>query len=34
VLEKAGYALEGRLRSFIIKDGRVGDALMYAKLRQ
>ncbi len=32
VLEKAGYALEGRLRSFIIKDNRVGDALMYAKL--
>jgi ribosomal-protein-alanine N-acetyltransferase len=33
VLEKAGYELEGRLRNYIIKDGRVGDALMYAKIR-
>jgi RimJ/RimL family protein N-acetyltransferase len=33
VLEKAGYVLEGRLRRFIIKDGRIGDAFMYALLR-
>ena len=33
VLEKAGYTLEGRLRGSIIKDGRVGDALIYARLR-
>ena len=33
VLEKAGYVLEGRLRRFIIKDGRIGDAFMYASLR-
>jgi ribosomal-protein-alanine N-acetyltransferase len=33
VLEKAGYQLEGRLRNYIVKDGRIGDALMYAKLR-
>jgi [ribosomal protein S5]-alanine N-acetyltransferase len=32
VLEKAGYKLEGRLRNYIIKDGRIGDALMYAIL--
>lgn len=33
VLEKAGYKLEGRLRGGIIKDGRIGDALMYSRLR-
>lgn len=33
VLEKAGYALEGRLRNYIFKDNRVCDALIYAKLR-
>jgi ribosomal-protein-alanine N-acetyltransferase len=33
VLEKAGYTREGRLRNYIVKDGRVGDALMYAKVR-
>jgi [ribosomal protein S5]-alanine N-acetyltransferase len=32
VLEKAGYTLEGRLRNYIVKDGRVGDALIYAIL--
>jgi ribosomal-protein-alanine N-acetyltransferase len=32
VLEKAGYVLEGRLRNYVVKDGRVGDALMYARL--
>jgi RimJ/RimL family protein N-acetyltransferase len=30
VLEKAGYALEGRLRNSAIKDGRVTDQLQYA----
>jgi len=33
VLEKAGYALEGRLRQAVIKGGRVGDRLIYARLR-
>jgi RimJ/RimL family protein N-acetyltransferase len=33
VLEKAGYVLEGRLRRSIFKDGRIGDALLYAMLR-
>jgi RimJ/RimL family protein N-acetyltransferase len=33
VLEKAGYALEGRLRDYVFKDNRIGDALMYSKLR-
>jgi N-carbamoylputrescine amidase len=34
VLEKNGYALEGRLRRAAIKDGRVGDQLVYARLRE
>lgn len=34
VLEKAGYTLEGRLRNYVVKDNRIGDALMYAKLRE
>lgn len=33
VLEKAGYTLEGRLRQAIVKDGRVGDRLLYGLLR-
>ena len=33
VLEKAGYTLEGRLRQAIVKAGRVGDRLIYARLR-
>jgi RimJ/RimL family protein N-acetyltransferase len=33
VLEKAGYALEGRLRNSIFKDGRLTDSLLYARLR-
>ncbi len=33
VLDKSGYTLEGRLRNYIVKDGRVGDALMYAQVR-
>ena len=34
VLEKAGYSLEGRLRHRIIKDGRIADTLLYARLRE
>jgi ribosomal-protein-alanine N-acetyltransferase len=30
VLEKAGYALEGRLRNSAVKDGRLTDQLQYA----
>ncbi len=30
VLEKAGYALEGRMRSAVVKDGVLMDALLYA----
>lgn len=33
VLEKAGYTLEGRLRRSIVKNGRIGDSLLYARLR-
>jgi RimJ/RimL family protein N-acetyltransferase len=32
VLEKAGFALEGVLRSSAIKDGRVLDQLLYARI--
>jgi ribosomal-protein-alanine N-acetyltransferase len=33
VLEKAGYVLEARLARFIVKDGRIGDGFLYARLR-
>ena len=33
VLEKAGYVLEGRLRSAVTKDGRTTDQLKYAITR-
>jgi [ribosomal protein S5]-alanine N-acetyltransferase len=33
VLEKAGYTLEGRARLGVIKDGRLGDRLLYALVR-
>jgi RimJ/RimL family protein N-acetyltransferase len=33
VLEKNGYTLEGRLRRDMIKDGRISDSLLYARLR-
>jgi RimJ/RimL family protein N-acetyltransferase len=33
VLEKAGYALEGRTRRSIMKASRIGDGLLYARLR-
>lgn len=32
VLEKCGYAFEGRLRQGVVKDGVVVDELMYAKV--
>jgi RimJ/RimL family protein N-acetyltransferase len=34
VLEKAGYELEGRMRSSVIKDGKITDQLMYGRLRR
>ena len=34
VLEKAGYSLEGRLRSAVTKDGRTTDGLLYAIVRE
>jgi [ribosomal protein S5]-alanine N-acetyltransferase len=33
VLEKNGYVLEGRARLGVIKDGRMGDRLLYALVR-
>lgn len=33
VLEKAGFTLEGRMRSSVIKDGKIIDQLMYGILR-
>ena len=33
VLEKAGYTLEGRMRHAVVKNGRVGDRLIYGLLR-
>jgi ribosomal-protein-alanine N-acetyltransferase len=33
VLENAGFVLEGRLRHYVQKDDRLGDALLYARLR-
>src|SRR4051812_19505668 len=34
VLEKAGFACEGRLRANIIKDGHIQDSLLYARVRE
>jgi RimJ/RimL family protein N-acetyltransferase len=34
VLEKAGYAYEGRLRKSVIKEGQTIDQLMYAMIRE
>jgi RimJ/RimL family protein N-acetyltransferase len=34
VLEKAGYQLEGRMRSSVIKDGQLIDQLMFAIVRE
>jgi ribosomal-protein-alanine N-acetyltransferase len=33
VLEKAGFVLEGCLRAHVIKDGRIRDMLLYARVR-
>lgn len=33
VLEKAGYVLEGRLRSSVIKDGQILDQFLYARIK-
>ena len=33
VLEKNGYVLEGRARLGVVKDGRLGDRLLYALIR-
>jgi ribosomal-protein-alanine N-acetyltransferase len=33
VLEKAGYTLEGRARRAVLKDGRLGDRLLYGLVR-
>ena len=33
VLEKAGYVREGVMRSHVVKDGEILDALVYAKIR-
>lgn len=33
VLEKAGFELEGRMRSSVIKAGRISDQFLYAKVR-
>jgi RimJ/RimL family protein N-acetyltransferase len=32
VLEKCGYAFEGRMRKAVVKDGKVCDELVYAKV--
>ena len=34
VLEKAGYSMEGRLRKYVTKNGKVADALLYALVRE
>ncbi len=34
VLEKAGYAFEGRMRKSVTKDGQTIDKLMYALVRE
>ncbi|MEK9659953.1 MAG: GNAT family protein [Chloroflexota bacterium] len=34
VLEKAGYALEGRMWRALVKDGTLDDLLLYARVRE
>ena len=34
VLEKAGFVLEGRMRMNVIKDGKLLDQFLYAKIRE
>ena len=33
VLEKAGFVLEGRMRSSVIKDGQITDQFLYARVK-
>lgn len=33
VLEKAGFLLEGRMQCSVIKDGKINDQLLYAKIK-
>ena len=33
VLEKAGFALEGRLKNNVVKDGKILDSLVYARTK-
>jgi len=33
VLEKAGFVFEGRLKNYVIKDGKLLDSLLYAKTK-
>jgi ribosomal-protein-alanine N-acetyltransferase len=33
VLEKAGFVFEGRLKKYVIKDGKLLDSLLYAQTR-
>jgi RimJ/RimL family protein N-acetyltransferase len=33
VLEKAGFAFEGRLKNNVLKDGKLLDSLLYARTR-
>ncbi len=33
VLQKAGFELEGRMRSSVIKDGQILDQFLYAKVK-
>lgn len=33
VLEKAGFTLEARLRHAIVKEGKIDDALLYARIK-
>jgi ribosomal-protein-alanine N-acetyltransferase len=34
VLEKAGFACEGRLRASVFKDGKLQDSFLYARVRE
>ena len=33
VLEKAGFAFEGRLKNNVLKDGKLLDSLLYARTK-
>ena len=34
VLEKTGFSYEGRLRASVVKNGRILDQSLYAKIRK